>query len=352
MKHSSEQYMQRCLELAAKGMGYAAPNPLVGAVIVHQDRIIGEGWHRLYGTDHAEVDAIKSVKESDRPLLKKATMYVNLEPCNHFGRTPPCADRVLQEQIPKIVIGCIDSFPLVAGSGIQKLKKAGVDVTLGVLEEAAWFLNRRFFTFHRQKRPYIILKWAQTQDGYFAPHGNEQKWISNRLSKRLAHRWRAEEQAIMVGRMTAAIDNPRLTARLWEGNQPTRMVIDKNGLLPTHLHLFDDSAPTIVFTAQQKAAINQTRYVQLDFSKNILPQITAYLHQQAIQSIIVEGGATLLNSFIEQDLWDEARIFTAPVRWQNGIKAPVLKNEQLLSDESLGDNRLAVFAHEAQFRVK
>ena len=233
-----KHYMQRCIELAAQGIGYAAPNPLVGSIIVHEDRIIGEGWHRIYGADHGEVDAIKSVNAEDKHLLKEATMYVNLEPCNHFGLTPPCSDRILKEQIPKVVIACVDPFPLVAGSGIEKLKKAGVEVTVGVLEEEAWFLNRRFFTFHNQKRPYIILKWAQTQDGYFAPHGNEQKWISNSLSKRLAHRWRAEEQAILVGRMTAAIDNPRLTVRLWEGNHPTRMVIDKDLILPTHLNMF------------------------------------------------------------------------------------------------------------------
>ena len=351
MKEQHKQYMKRCLELAAKGMGHTSPNPLVGAVIVHHHRIIGEGWHRMYGADHAEINALNSVKSTDRHLLKASTLYVNLEPCNHFGNTPPCSDRIVEEQIPKVVIGCADPYPLVAGSGIEKLRKAGVEVVENVLGAASWFLNRRFFTFHSQKRPYIILKWAQTQDAYFAPHGNEQKWISNRLSKRLAHRWRAEENAIIVGRLTATIDNPQLTVRHWQGNNPIRIVIDKDRSLPVHLNLFDNSAPTIVFTTQYGQSGERIKYVQLDFSKSLIPQLTTYLHQQGVQSLIVEGGATLLNHFIEQNYWDEARVFIAPIRWREGIVAPKLQNEQLLSDEHLGDNRLMVFVHETQFRV-
>ena len=339
MRQDHHKFMLRAIELAKKGLGRAAPNPIVGAVIVHQNKIIGEGYHEKYGQAHAEVNAIASIKKEDTHLLRNATIYVTLEPCAHFGKTPPCAKLIVEKQIPKVVIACLDPFPKVAGRGVEMLKKAGIEIKLGIQEEVGKHLIRRFVTFYQKKRPYIILKWAETIDGFMAPLQPQQRWISNKIAKKLSHRWRTEEAAILVGTSTANIDNPKLSSRLWPGQNPLRLVIDKNLKLPSSLHLFDQSIPTLVFTAQSKAASFNCSYQQIDFSKNIIPQILINLHRRQINSLIVEGGKQLFNSFIDLDLWDEARIFVGKQYWGEGVAAPKLKARHL-KKESIGNNEL------------
>lgn len=341
-------FMRRCIDIAEQGIGYVAPNPAVGAVIVYQNRIIGEGYHQKYGQPHAEPNAINNVLPQHKHLLRQSTLYVSLEPCAHYGKTPPCANLIVETGIPKVVIACPDPFELVNGQGIAKLQAAGVEVTIGILQPEAKWLIRRFVTYHKQKRPYIVLKWAQTADHFFAPHNKQQRWISNSFTQTLTHRWRTEEQAILVGTTTALHDNPQLTARLWVGKQPLRLVIDRYLRLPSNLHLFTDGvAPTVVFTqvSAPKISHRQVRYVTIDFEKEPLPQILAYLYEQKIQSVIVEGGATLLNSFISHNLWDEARVFTAPIYWGQGVAAPVLGSAKLLQKQKIGDNYLNIFVN-------
>ena len=338
-----QKFMLRAIQLAQKGLGNVAPNPMVGAVIVHENKIISEGYHEQYGEAHAEVQAIKSVQTSDRHLLQSSTMYVTLEPCAHFGKTPPCAKLIVQHQIPKVVIGCLDPFPKVSGRGVELLKEAGIEVTTGVLSEECQHLSRRFLTFHQKHRPYILLKWAQTANGYFASKSPHQQWISNKIAKRLSHRWRTEEQAILVGTQTAAIDNPQLTARLWKGKNPIRLVIDRQLRLPKGLHLFDRNTPTVVFTEQNTSSFNNLAYQKLDFSQNIVPQILKYLYQQQINSLIVEGGSKLLQSFINLNLWDEARVFIGNQYWEEGIFAPTLNSINDKKQEQIGDNELYIF---------
>lgn len=320
---SAETYMQRCLDLALLGIGNAAPNPMVGCVIVHNGKIIGEGYHEKCGQAHAEVNAIRSVKNPD--LLKESTLYVSLEPCAHFGKTPPCSDLIIEKQIPRIVVGTIDPFAEVAGKGIEKMRKAGIEVEVGVLEKKCRNLNRRFFTFHEKKRPYIILKWAQTLDGFIDTDRTETKhptWITNALAKRLVHKQRSEEAAILIGTNTAEFDNPALTVREWSGNQPIRMVIDRSGLLNPSLIIFDQQAPTWVFTETPKEDRENLKYIELDFSRNILPQLMDELYRRDIQSVIVEGGNQLLNSFLSIGLWDEAFVYTGNQFFGKGVKAP------------------------------
>lgn len=311
-----EQYMQRCLNLALLGLGNVAPNPMVGCVIVHNGIIIGEGYHQKYGEAHAEVNAIASV--STKELLRESTLYVNLEPCSHYGKTPPCSDLIVRSQIPRVVIGSNDPNPLVAGKGIAKLRNAGVEVTSGILKQSTDFLNRRFLTFFTKKRPYIILKWAQSADGFIAPTDNRQVWLSNELSKKLVHKWRSEEQAIMVGTNTARIDNPELTVRLWKGKNPLRVVIDKDLSLPTGNHLFNNAANTLVFNSRENSKENNIEKVKIDFSASLPKQVLDGLYQRNIGSVIIEGGATLLNSFIEANLWDEARMFKTTALLHSG----------------------------------
>ncbi|MEZ4884892.1 MAG: bifunctional diaminohydroxyphosphoribosylaminopyrimidine deaminase/5-amino-6-(5-phosphoribosylamino)uracil reductase RibD [Chitinophagales bacterium] len=341
--HSSHQkFMHRAIQLAQKGLGSVAPNPMVGAVIVHQNRIIGEGWHERYGEGHAEVNAIASVKKEDLPLLPESTIYVTLEPCAHYGKTPPCANLLVKYRIKKAVIGCLDPNPKVKGRGIEILKEAGIEVITGIAAEKCRHLTRRFLTFHQQHRPYIILKWAQTADGFFAPKtAGKQEWISNSIAKRLSHRWRTEEAAILVGRKTAEIDNPQLTARLWTGKNPMRLVIDKDLQLKPTLHLFDQTVPTIVFTAKKADSLQNLTFRTLDFSQNIVPQILEYLHEQQINSLIVEGGRQVLQSFIDLELWDEARVFGGNQYWGEGISAPILKSVEKADYEWIGDNELS-----------
>lgn len=333
-------YMQRCLDLAAHGLGKVAPNPLVGAVLVHDARIIGEGFHQEFGKAHAEVNAIAAVSPNDRWRLPKATLYVSLEPCSHFGKTPPCTNAILEAGIGRVVVAMTDPFPLVAGRGIARLREAGVEVLVGEMEAEARYLNRRFLTFHQQHRPYIILKWAQTRNAYFAPHEAKQQWISNQLCQTLAHRWRSEEQAILVGRRTAAIDNPRLNDRAWGGQrQPLRLVLDSHLQLPETLHLFDQTQPTWIVNYQKQNTNNPNlQYIRLQAEQNSLSQLLEYLHAANIQSLIVEGGQQILTTFIEQQCWDEARIFIGATNWDDGIAAPFLSKAHCNTSYRLEDN--------------
>jgi diaminohydroxyphosphoribosylaminopyrimidine deaminase / 5-amino-6-(5-phosphoribosylamino)uracil reductase len=319
--------MKRCLDLAGLGLGHTAPNPMVGSVIVHNNRIIGEGFHRVYGGPHAEVNAVQSV--ADKSLLPASVLYVNLEPCSHKGKTPPCADMILQTGIPEVVIGTTDPNPLVSGNGIRRLEAAGVKVTTGIATEDCLVLNKRFFTFHSRKRPYVILKWAQTTNGFIdvlRDHGIQQPtWISNEISRMLVHKWRSEEQAILVGTQTALLDNPRLNVREWPGNSPLRVVIDRNLRLPKTLHLFDDSCPTLVFNASREETEGQTQYLPLDFEGNMPAALLQQLYDRGIQSLLVEGGRKLLMSFILGNLWDEARVFTGRKQFEAGLQAPEIR---------------------------
>lgn len=323
MNHGHKEYMARCIELANKGFPLAFPNPLVGSVIVYENKIIGEGYHSMYGQAHAEVNAIKSV--ANKKLLKEATLYVNLEPCAHYGKTPPCSDLIIEYKIPRVVIGCIDSFSKVSGKGIEKLQKAGVSVIVNVLEEESRKLNKRFFTFHEEKRPYIILKWARTKDGFIAPVKNHQenRWITNKKTQMLVHKWRSEEQAILVGKNTVIKDDPTLTTREWPGSNPLRIIIDKN--LETRLgsyKLYEDRIDTLIFNQVKEGKEANVDFCQLDFSKNVLPQVLKDLHRRTIQSLIVEGGEKTLQEFIDLNLYDEVRILEGDKIFNKGVKEP------------------------------
>lgn len=323
-----EKYMKRCIQLAKNGLGTTYPNPLVGSVIVYDGKIIGEGWHKKSGEPHAEVNAVNSVK--DKSLLSKATIYVSLEPCSHFGKTPPCCDLIIRHKIPNVVVGTIDPFAKVAGNGIRKLMEAGKNVTVGILEQECHELNKRFFTFHQKKRPYIILKWAESRDGYISPtEKQEQKpvWISNSFSRQLVHKWRTEEQAILVGTQTVVDDNPKLDARDWAGKNPTKIVIDRNNRISKESHIFDSPRDTIIFNSGTYNAVKENvTCIEIDFEKNICEQIVAFLYQKEIQSVIIEGGRQTLQSFIDSDLWDEARVFKGGLELQNGTRAPFLNS--------------------------
>ena len=325
-----EKYIKRCIELAKNGLGTTYPNPLVGSVIVYNNEIIGEGWHQKAGEPHAEVNAIHSVK--DKSLLSKATIYVSLEPCSHFGKTPPCCDLIIANKIPNVVIGTIDPFAKVADNGIKKLLEAGKKVTIGILEDECNELNKRFFTFHTKKRPYIILKWAESQDGFIAPLEREKKepvWITNEFSRQLVHKWRSEEQAILVGTNTVLEDNPSLTVRDWTGNNPIRIVLDQKKRIPKESPIFDTQANTLLIS---KDTIN--------FKNAIASEIADFLFKNEIQSVIIEGGRQTLQTFIDANIWDEARVFKGAKALKNGIKAPLItsvnaKKEQLLDDQLL-----------------
>lgn len=326
------------------GAGYVAPNPMVGAVLVYNDSIIGEGFHQQYGQAHAEVNCINSVAEENKQFIEKSTLYVSLEPCVHFGKTPPCADLIIKNNIPAVVIGCRDSYNEVNGKGIEKLITAGVDVTVGVLENEAMALNKRFFTFHQQQRPYIILKWAQSSDEKIAAAGNERIFISNACSNRLVHQWRSEEAAIMVGTNTALKDNPALTTRLVTGNDPVRLVIDMNLKLPASLQLFDGVVKTFVFNAVKQQEGEMISFYKVDKKEKIIPRVLSVLYQQKIQSVIVEGGAQLLQSFIDENLWDEARVITnVEMVIGKGIDAPALSNKKLIKEEISGTDKIEYF---------
>ncbi len=323
---SDELYMNRCLELAAKGLGKVAPNPMVGAVLVHEDLIIGEGYHQQYGGPHAEVNCFDSVAEKDRKLIPQATLYVSLEPCSHQGKTPPCADRIIKEQVRRVVVGSGDPNPLVAGNGIKKLKAAGIDVTEDVLKEKCDELNRRFNTYHKEHRPYIILKYAESRDGFVAPESNTQAWLSNELSKQLVHKWRSEEPAILIGYNTALADNPQLNVREWTGTNPIRIVLDRDATLPKNLHLFNGQSRTLVFTQNTAVNFPDSEAIEIDYSRDLVPQILHVLFVQQIQSVIIEGGAATLQLYIDAGLWDEARTISTGKVLGNGKKVQFSKS--------------------------
>ena len=327
-----EKYLKRCLELAKFGLPSAMPNPSVGAVIVYKGHIIGEGFTAAYGGPHAEVNAIKNVK--DKSLLKDATLYVSLEPCSHFGKTPPCCDLILKHDIPTIVVGTIDPHSVVSGNGIKKLQDAGKKVLVGVLEKECIDLNRRFFTFHQKKRPYIILKWAESQDGFIAPSTKlEHKpvWITNEYSRQLVHKWRTEEQAILIGTQTAIDDNPKLNARDWFGKNPIKIVLDQKNRIPKENYIFDKQSETLRITADT-----------IDFNEKVGEKIAALLFENNIQSVIIEGGSRTLQTFLDEDLWDEARIFKGPIVFRTGVKAP-LYSGTLISKSTIKNDELLIF---------
>jgi len=319
------KFMNRCIELAASGLGFTAPNPLVGCVITHENEIIGEGYHHKFGKPHAEVNAINSVKT--KKLLKNSTLYVTLEPCSHFGKTPPCADLIVKMGIPRVIIASKDPFRQVAGKGIEILKNAGVEVETGILKDEYEWLNRRYFTFYKKQRPYVILKWAQSSDGFIdikrTADTPKITWITNETCRTLVHKWRSEEQAILIGTETVLNDNPELTVRRWNGKNPLRIVIDRNLTLLKKLKVFNDKAQTLVFTETDKSSIqNNIEYRTILFDDMLLKNILKELYKRNIQSIIFEGGAYTLNSFIRKNLWDEARVFTGDVVFSKGLHAP------------------------------
>jgi diaminohydroxyphosphoribosylaminopyrimidine deaminase/5-amino-6-(5-phosphoribosylamino)uracil reductase len=324
-----EKYMNQCLTLAKKGIRNVAPNPMVGCVIVHQNIIIGEGYHQDFGGNHAEVNAINSIINKD--LLKESILYVNLEPCAHFGKTPPCADLIIKNKIPKVVIGCIDSFSEVSGKGVEKMEAAGINVIVGVLENKSLKLNKRFFAFHNKKRPYIILKWAETKDGFIDVDRTQQiaadNWITSHESKKLVHLWRSEEQAIMVGTNTALNDNPELNVREVEGLNPLRIILDLNLRLPNTLKVFNQKSPSLVINYLKQDKSKNLEFIKIEKDKDIILQIFTILYKEGIQSVIVEGGTQLINTFIKQKCWDEARVFIGDKYFKHGLKAPMITDE-------------------------
>ncbi|MGO4905987.1 bifunctional diaminohydroxyphosphoribosylaminopyrimidine deaminase/5-amino-6-(5-phosphoribosylamino)uracil reductase RibD [Flavobacterium sp. W20_MBD1_R3] len=338
-----EKYIKRCIELAKNGLGTTYPNPLVGSVIVYDGKIIGEGWHQKAGEPHAEVNAVNSVK--DKSLLKKATIYVSLEPCSHFGKTPPCCDLIIANKIPNVVIGTVDSNVKVAGNGIKKLMEAGTNVTVGVLEAECNELNKRFFTFHEKKRPYIILKWAESQDGFIAPlerSENKPVWITNPYSRQMVHKWRTEEQAILVGTQTVVDDNPKLNARDWYGNDPIRIVLDRSNRIPKNSHILDNQVKTMLFSEFRMGVEKENVIFEtIDFKKNRAEQVLQSLYKQQIQSVIIEGGRQTLQTFIDANLWDEARIFIGNIQFETGIRAPVFVHKQF-SKQCIGTDELLI----------
>lgn len=337
--------MLRCIQLAKNGLGTTYPNPLVGSVIVHENKIIGEGWHYKTGHPHAEVNAINSVE--NKQLLKKATIYVSLEPCSHFGKTPPCADLIVASGIKKVVVGSLDPNPKVSGRGIKKLMEAGCKVNIGVLDNQTDNLNKRFFTFHQKKRPYIFLKWAETADGFISPKNETRKetkpvWITNEFSRQLAHKMRAEEQVILVGTNTVLQDNPSLTVRHWAGTNPVRIVIDRKLKIPKDFSVFDTYSRTIIFNEKEQNTIGNLDFEKISFSEKIPEQICDALYRRNIQSVIIEGGAKTLQSFINTNLWDEAFVFKGSISFGEGIKAPNFKGV-FISEEIIKGDTLQIF---------
>jgi diaminohydroxyphosphoribosylaminopyrimidine deaminase/5-amino-6-(5-phosphoribosylamino)uracil reductase len=342
---SNEKYMNRSVELAKMGAGSVSPNPMVGCTIVYNDEIIGEGYHQKYGEAHAEVNAINSV--ANTKLLAESTLYVTLEPCAHFGLTPPCADLIVQNQISKVVIGTIDPFAKVAGKGIEKLKKAGIEVEVGVLEKECRELNKRFFTFHEKKRPYVILKWAQTLDGFIDVERTEIEfgeptWITGEKALHRVHEIRAIEDAVFVGTNTALKDNPSLTVRHCAGRNPVRVVLDNQLRLPKRLNIFNGKAKTFVFNSKQNSETANISFIKIDFKKQIIPQILEELYKLNILSVIVEGGKQVLMSFIETKLWDETHLFVGNKFFYNGVKAPEISGD-IVSSENFDSDKLIIF---------
>ena len=341
-----ETYMQRCIDLAYLGAGKVTPNPMVGALLVYENSIIGEGYHEVYGGAHAEVNCINSVKGSSIPLISGSTLYVSLEPCTHFGKTPPCSDMIIQKNISKVVIGCLDPNETVDGRGVEQLKKAEINVITGILEKECKNLNKSFFTFHTKHRPYIILKWAQSSNEKIADNSSDRILISNKYTNRLVHQWRSESDAILVGTNTAMLDNPSLTNRFWTGSNPKRMVLDMTLRLPANLTLFDQQTETFVLNGIKQEIEGNTHYHFINKEANIVKQILQTAYQLNIQSILVEGGARLLQSFFNEGLWDEARIIcNEKLVISNGLAAPLLIHGQLTNKEKMGTDTINYFTH-------
>ena len=323
---NDEQYMQRALLLASRGQGQVSPNPMVGCVVVHEDTIIGEGWHQVYGGPHAEVNAFAAI--ADPHKIPDATVYVTLEPCSYHGKTPACTDLLLRHQPKRVVIGAIDPNPRVSGSGVEILREAGIDVHVGVLQDECEKLNCRFETNIREQRPYVILKWAQTTDGFLARSNGDSKWISNAASRLLVHQWRAEEDAILVGSKTVRRDNPSLTVREWPGTNPCRVILDRRASIDGSYSVLDGAVRTLVYTTAEGRSVDEVEYIRLDES-NYLEEVLRDLYAKNIGSVFVEGGAKVLESFIDSGLWDEARIFTSPEVFGEGIKAPAIRGSKV-----------------------
>jgi diaminohydroxyphosphoribosylaminopyrimidine deaminase / 5-amino-6-(5-phosphoribosylamino)uracil reductase len=369
-----QQYLHRCLQLAKLGAGYTAPNPMVGAVLVYNGRIIGEGYHQRYGEAHAEVNCIALVKNENKHLISQSVLYVSLEPCSHFGKTPPCADLIIKNKIPKVIIGCRDPFKEVDGKGVEKLKAAGIEVEIGILEKECKELNKRFFAFHTQHRPYVILKWAQTADGKIASlnlHGEgtfedsangkvipDRLLISNEYSNRLVHKWRSEETAILIGTNTALLDDPELTTRLWPGPSPVRLVVDMDLKLPSSLKIFNRQKRTIIFNSKVHSEESEwpdfpslpengemkPLYWQITTDTSLVHQILNALYQLKIQSVLIEGGARLLQSFIDEGVWDEARIITnCDLRISTGLASPQLPGSIKIDEYNLFSDRIEIY---------
>lgn len=336
---TKETFMKRAFDLAQLGSGHVSPNPRVGCVIVYDGKVIGEGYHQKYGQAHAEVNAINSVK--DKSLLKESELYVNLEPCSHYGKTPPCSDLIISHQVKKVVISNIDPNPLVAGRGITRMREAGVKVETGLLEAEGELVNSRFFTAMRKKRPYVILKWAQTADGFIARENFNSKWISDQYSRKLVHKWRAEEDAILVGTNTAQYDNPTLNVRDWEGRDPLRVVIDRSLRLSGDLNLFNGGQATVCYNEKKDDIRDNTTYRKINFDA-LEDELLTDLLERNISSIIIEGGSKVLHSFIEKDLWDEIRVFKSPTNFESGISAPEVKGT-LKESEKLVNDQLEIY---------
>ena len=346
--NQNETYIKRCLQLAKMGLPAAMPNPSVGAVLVYNDEIIGEGYTSAYGGNHAEVNAINAVK--DKALLCKATLYVSLEPCSHFGKTPPCADLIIKSKIQKVVIGTLDTNEKVAGRGVQKLLDAGIKVEIGILTNDCYEVNKRFFTFYNKKRPFIILKWAESQDGFIAPQSQKKVAsyaISNEISHQLVHKWRSEEQAILVGTNTIFKDNPKLNVRDWTGKNPVRVVLDRIGKIKDTFHVKDKSINTIVLTEQENLKSTENiEYETVTFDDQLIPSICAILQKRNIQSVLVEGGTKMLQSFIDANLWDEARIFKSDTVLLEGVQAPTIKIKKFEKTTILNDELLILYHYD------
>jgi diaminohydroxyphosphoribosylaminopyrimidine deaminase/5-amino-6-(5-phosphoribosylamino)uracil reductase len=340
-----EKYMYRCIELAKKATGNTYPNPMVGSIIVHRGKIIGEGFHKKAGEAHAEVIAVNSVKNME--LLKESTLYVNLEPCAHQGRTPACSTFIIENKIPRVFIGCEDSFSKVAGKGVEMMRSAGIDVKIGILEKESRELNKRFFTFHEKKRPYIILKWARTIDGFIDFERKpttpvKPNWITDENARVIVHKWRAEEQAIMIATNTAEKDNPKLNLRDWAGNQPTRIVLDRDLRLKDELFLFDGTQSTLVFTGRQKENRKNVEYIRINFDDGFCEQLFEELYKRELQSVFIEGGAKFLQYLIDSGHWDEAREFIGDVKFFKGTAAPRI-NQQAFKKENISGSKLYLY---------
>lgn len=348
--NADQKYMQRCLQLAIGGIGHTEPNPYVGAVVVHNNIIIGEGFHRQLGGPHAEVFALQAVE--NRSLLGESTLYVNLEPCSHHGKTPPCAELIIKNKIPKVVVAITDPNPLVAGRGIEMLRAAGVEVVENILSKEASWLNRRFITFHSKKRPYIILKWAQTTDGFIdIDRSNpnalaKDNWITGSELKTLVHQWRSQEMGILIGKKTLINDNPQLTVRNWAGRNPVRILITDE--MPNEAAaIFGEDQQTIVFNPLENKQSAKANYIKIEFNNNVVASVLEKLHELGISSIIVEGGRRILDTFIASGLWDEARILTGAKKFEKGLEAPLLGNAIEIERKKFGADQMQIFINPA-----